>query len=309
VGVLGAAWRVPGAIATRDAHTPTRTHTPLPHTTYTHTHTHARTHTHTRTRTQDAIIRLDMSEYMERHSVSKLIGAPPGARAGRQARQSSPPGCVASWHAGVSPVSWRVHDSYLLKPHTHTHTHSHTHTRTHARTHTTRAGYVGFGEGGKLTEAVRRRPCSIVLFDEIEKAHPDVFAILLQVGVARAWRAAGGCARALRMRCAERNAAMPFRRGCTLKLCAELRLTARAPLVCVCVCVCAALPQIMEDGRLTDSMVSDWLPAVRRRDALRHARQLAAGPSLPRHPTPRARRHPPCPCRAAWSRSRTRWCC
>jgi hypothetical protein len=43
------------------------------------------------------------------------------------------------------------------------------------------AGYVGYGEGGKLTEAVRRRPCSIVLFDEIEKAHPDVFSILLQI--------------------------------------------------------------------------------------------------------------------------------
>jgi len=68
---------------------------------------------------QDAIIRLDMSEYMERHSISKLIGAPPG--------------------------------------------------------------YIGYGEGGKLTEAVRRRPCSIVLFDEIEKAHPDVFSILLQI--------------------------------------------------------------------------------------------------------------------------------
>ncbi|KIY92495.1 ATP-dependent Clp protease ATP-binding subunit ClpC, partial [Monoraphidium neglectum] len=67
---------------------------------------------------QDAIIRLDMSEYMERHTVSKLIGAPPG--------------------------------------------------------------YVGYGEGGKLTEAVRRRPCAIVLFDEIEKAHPDVFNVLLQ---------------------------------------------------------------------------------------------------------------------------------
>lgn len=41
--------------------------------------------------------------------------------------------------------------------------------------------YVGYGDGGKLTEAVRRKPCSIVLFDEIEKAHPDVFTILLQV--------------------------------------------------------------------------------------------------------------------------------
>ena len=59
-----------------------------------------------------------MSEYMERHSVSRLIGAPPG--------------------------------------------------------------YIGFGEGGKLTEAVRRRPSCVVLFDEIEKAHPDVFSILLQ---------------------------------------------------------------------------------------------------------------------------------
>jgi ATP-dependent Clp protease ATP-binding subunit ClpC len=43
------------------------------------------------------------------------------------------------------------------------------------------AGYVGYGDGGKLTEAVRRKPCSIVLFDEIEKAHPDVFSILLQI--------------------------------------------------------------------------------------------------------------------------------
>mmetsp|Transcript_13989 Transcript_13989/g.33044 ORF Transcript_13989/g.33044 Transcript_13989/m.33044 type:complete len:748 (+) Transcript_13989:281-2524(+) len=68
---------------------------------------------------ESSMIRLDMSEYMERHSVSKLVGAPPG--------------------------------------------------------------YVGHGEGGKLTEAVRRKPFSIVLLDEIEKAHPDVFNILLQV--------------------------------------------------------------------------------------------------------------------------------
>ena len=65
------------------------------------------------------IVRIDMSEYMERHSVSRLIGAPPG--------------------------------------------------------------YVGYDEGGQLTEAVRRNPYSIVLFDEIEKAHPDVFNILLQI--------------------------------------------------------------------------------------------------------------------------------
>ena len=68
---------------------------------------------------KDAILRLDMSEYMEKHSVSRLIGAPPG--------------------------------------------------------------YVGYEEGGSLTEAVRRRPYQIILFDEIEKAHPDIFNILLQV--------------------------------------------------------------------------------------------------------------------------------
>ena len=69
--------------------------------------------------TKDAIVRIDMSEYMEKHSVSRLVGAPPG--------------------------------------------------------------YVGYDEGGQLTEAVRRRPFSVILFDEIEKAHPDVFNILLQV--------------------------------------------------------------------------------------------------------------------------------
>jgi ATP-dependent Clp protease ATP-binding subunit ClpC len=68
---------------------------------------------------EKAMIRLDMSEYMERHTVSKLIGSPPG--------------------------------------------------------------YVGFNEGGQLTEAVRRRPYSVLLFDEIEKAHPDVFNMLLQI--------------------------------------------------------------------------------------------------------------------------------
>ncbi len=66
-----------------------------------------------------AMVRIDMSEYMEKHSVSRLIGAPPG--------------------------------------------------------------YVGYDEGGQLTESVRRRPYSVVLFDEIEKAHPDVFNVLLQV--------------------------------------------------------------------------------------------------------------------------------
>lgn len=68
---------------------------------------------------EDAMIRIDMSEYMEKHSVSRLVGSPPG--------------------------------------------------------------YVGYDEGGQLTEAVRRKPYSVVLFDEIEKAHPDVFNMLLQI--------------------------------------------------------------------------------------------------------------------------------
>jgi ATP-dependent Clp protease ATP-binding subunit ClpB len=68
---------------------------------------------------EDAIIRLDMSEFMEKHSVSRLVGSPPG--------------------------------------------------------------YIGYEEGGQLTEALRRRPYSVVLFDELEKAHPDVFNILLQI--------------------------------------------------------------------------------------------------------------------------------
>ncbi|MBL4607474.1 MAG: AAA family ATPase, partial [Pseudomonadales bacterium] len=69
--------------------------------------------------TEEALVRIDMSEFMEKHSVSRLIGAPPG--------------------------------------------------------------YVGYEEGGFLTEAVRRRPYSIILLDEVEKAHPDVFNVLLQV--------------------------------------------------------------------------------------------------------------------------------
>lgn len=68
---------------------------------------------------EDAILRLDMSEYMEKHTVSRLVGSPPG--------------------------------------------------------------YIGYEEGGQLTEALRRRPYSVVLFDELEKAHPDVFNILLQI--------------------------------------------------------------------------------------------------------------------------------
>ena len=68
---------------------------------------------------ESAYIRIDMSEYMEKHSVARLIGSPPG--------------------------------------------------------------YVGYEEGGILTEAVRRRPYQVILFDEVEKAHPDVFNLLLQI--------------------------------------------------------------------------------------------------------------------------------
>ena len=68
---------------------------------------------------EDAMVRIDMSEFMEKHSVARLVGAPPG--------------------------------------------------------------YVGYEEGGYLTEAVRRKPYSVILLDEVEKAHPDVFNILLQV--------------------------------------------------------------------------------------------------------------------------------
>ena len=68
---------------------------------------------------EDSLITLDMSEYMEKHTVSRLVGSPPG--------------------------------------------------------------YVGYDEGGQLTEAVRRKPFSVVLFDEVEKAHPDVFNTLLQI--------------------------------------------------------------------------------------------------------------------------------
>ncbi|MFP4068781.1 MAG: ATP-dependent chaperone ClpB [Opitutales bacterium] len=79
----------------------------------------ARTLAETLFDTEDNIVRIDMSEYMEKHAVARLIGAPPG--------------------------------------------------------------YIGYDEGGQLTEAVRRKPYSVVLFDEIEKAHPDVFNVLLQI--------------------------------------------------------------------------------------------------------------------------------
>ena len=79
----------------------------------------ARTLAHALFDSEDSVIRIDMSEYMEKHAVSRLIGAPPG--------------------------------------------------------------YIGYGEGGQLTEAVRRKPYSVILFDEVEKAHRDVFHVLLQL--------------------------------------------------------------------------------------------------------------------------------
>ena len=81
---------------------------------------------------ENAMIRLDMSEYMEKHTVSRMVGSPPG--------------------------------------------------------------YVGYDEGGQLTEKVRRKPYAVLLFDEIEKAHPDVFNLLLQIledGCSPTARAAG----------------------------------------------------------------------------------------------------------------------
>ena len=83
---------------------------------------------------EDALIQLDMSEFMEKHTVSRLVGSPPG--------------------------------------------------------------YVGYEEGGQLTERVRRKPFSVVLFDEVEKAHPDVFNTLLQIlEDGRLTDCAGSCGR------------------------------------------------------------------------------------------------------------------
>jgi ATP-dependent Clp protease ATP-binding subunit ClpC len=120
-----------------------------------------------------------MSEFMERHTVSKLIGSPPG--------------------------------------------------------------YVGYQEGGQLTEAVRRRPYTVVLFDEIEKAHPDVFNMMLQVSRGRkavdiqTWSLQG----------APSSPLIPFQ-------------SALADQCCICQDKHSSVPlcvfgQILEDGRLTDS--------------------------------------------------------
>src|SRR4030095_16630915 len=92
-----------------------------------------------------AIVRLDMSEYMEKHTFSRLVGAPPGY--------------VGYDEGGPLTEGGRR--------------------RRFSRVVAAPPGDVGYDEGGQLTEAVRRRPYSVVLLDEIEKAHPDVFNVLL----------------------------------------------------------------------------------------------------------------------------------
>ncbi len=103
------------------------------------------------------MLRLDMSEYMERHSVAKLIGAPPGVHCVPPHTKPSTP---KSPHAVCTPIQV---DTCLPE------------------NCVDLSGYVGYGDGGKLTESVRRKPFCVLLLDEIEKAHPDVFNILLQV--------------------------------------------------------------------------------------------------------------------------------
>eukprot|EP00983_Pelagomonas_calceolata_P003745 122068-Pelagomonas_calceolata.AAC.7 len=94
-----------------------------------------------------------MSEFMERHTVSKLIGSPPGE---------------APTSISIVPLVESQCCAMLYTP------------AWVAVLHTP-TSYVGYSEGGQLTEAVRRRPYTVVLFDEIEKAHPDVFNMMLQI--------------------------------------------------------------------------------------------------------------------------------
>jgi hypothetical protein len=137
-----------------------------------------------------AQIRLDMSEYMEKHSVSRLIGAQsswmstvehgcPGAQtaAVKQRRARVCPEVGSGSHDRMITLS-----ASALVPSTFRN-------RACERLPVSSVlpaagappGYVGFEEGGQLTEAVRRRPYSVVLFDEVEKAHSDVFNVLLQI--------------------------------------------------------------------------------------------------------------------------------
>ena len=128
-------------------------------------------------------VRIDMSEYMEKHSVSRLIGAPPG--------------------------------------------------------------YVGYEEGGQLTEAVRRRPYAVILFDEVEKAHADVFNVLLQVR--GCWRAACSSISARTCLLFTKGALVGFSHGFGLSYVSFFCLIAFRDLTCLlggccpCVCVFASL--------------------------------------------------------------------
>ena len=135
---------------------------------------------------EEAMVRLDMSEFMERHTVSKLIGSPPGARRALQTSDHA----IARWHSplrsllsprmscsrsvqSLSDCAWEFGTFMMLPPLSGA--------RLFHSLCTLCAGYVGYNEGGQLTEAVRRRPYTVVLFDEIEKAHPDVFNMMLQI--------------------------------------------------------------------------------------------------------------------------------
>ena len=113
---------------------------------------------------EEAMVRLDMSEFMERHTVSKLIGSPPG-----------------SFHTITTlfEICLKLQISCSSREYLITALRLTVSLKRSKRA--AAAGYVGYNEGGQLTEAVRRRPYTVVLFDEIEKAHPDVFNMMLQI--------------------------------------------------------------------------------------------------------------------------------
>ena len=121
---------------------------------------------------ENNMVRIDMSEYMEKYSVSRLIGAPPGYVGYDEGGQLTEavrrrPYSVVLFDDENNMV--RIDMSEYMEKYS------------VSRLIGAPPGYVGYDEGGQLTEAVRRRPYSVVLFDEVEKAHPDVFNILLQV--------------------------------------------------------------------------------------------------------------------------------
>ena len=142
---------------------------------------------------EEAMVRLDMSEFMERHTVSKLIGSPPGANepllhAGRCCSifftmlQSCciKIRCRASKHVGDG-LHRQLHVQARSAGQNWMHAFMHYWCLSAHLSCRAAPGYVGYNEGGQLTEAVRRRPYTVVLFDEIEKAHPDVFNMMLQI--------------------------------------------------------------------------------------------------------------------------------